>query len=238
VGRRIGGHLLEPGASPALMTGPLGLGGAGAVETLDQIVPDRLELGHVRHVALGAEQGVRRFPGLSGVGRVRGELCLEVRDLAPELPAAEAFVALDTGRLGLGDARKLGLEVRARRVDGPREVPRVDPAFARALDRLGGQALEIRRAARVGGDEGPEPVPRGDQPFVLEPAIHRACGVDVDAGAARKLADPGQPVAGSELAARDQDAKSPGELRSQRKVVGTGQIRCEAGGGGLCLYLG
>jgi hypothetical protein len=137
----VGGHLLEPGAGATLTTSPLGLGGAGTVETLDQIVADRLELGHVRHVALGSKERMGGLPGLAGVGRVGGELRREVRDLATQLPAAEPLVALGREHLGPGLARQ---HIGARGVDRAREIARIDAALAGALDGLGCQALQIR----------------------------------------------------------------------------------------------
>jgi hypothetical protein len=213
----VGRHLLESPAGAALAVGPAGRGRPSAVETLDQIVADLLQLGHVRDVSLGAEEGMRRLAGLPRVGGIRGELRLEVGDLAAKLLAPEPLVGLDRRHLGLW---RLYGQTGAGGVDRPREVPRVDAALPGALHGLGREALQVRRAAGVLGHEGAEAVTRRDQTVILEPAVDGARGVDVDAGAARELAHAREPVAGAELAACDQHPQPPGELSAERKVVG------------------
>jgi hypothetical protein len=216
----IGRHVLEPVAGAALaVAAPLG-DRPGALQALDQVVPDLLQLGHVRHVALRPQQGVRRLAGLSRIGRIGGELRLQTRDLTAELPAAKALVAGDVGDLGGGASRlRRQLWERfgrvARRVDGPRQVARVDAAVSRALHRLSGEALQVGGARGVVGDEGAEPVPRGDQALLLQTPVDGSRGVDVDFGADGELAHPGQAIARRQLAARDQHAQPPRELRAQ-----------------------
>src|SRR5215211_3953503 len=77
VGGRIGRHLLEPGAGATLAIAPALGGRAGAVEALDQVVADLLELGHAGHVPLGPKERMGGLAGLSRVRRVGGELSLE-----------------------------------------------------------------------------------------------------------------------------------------------------------------
>jgi hypothetical protein len=52
---RVRGHLLEAPASATLAVAAPLRSRAGAVEALDQVVADPLELDHVGHVALGAK---------------------------------------------------------------------------------------------------------------------------------------------------------------------------------------
>jgi hypothetical protein len=205
---RIDRHLLQPGAgAPLAIAAALG-GRAGAVETLDQVVSDLFELGHVRHMALGPKKRMGGLAGLAGVCRVGGELSLETRDLAAKLLSTEALVALNRGHLRLLSAvhgGRIALEpLGAGGVDRPREVARIDPALPGAVHGLRGEPLEIRRAGGILGDERPEPVAGGDEPVLHQPVVDRPSGVDVDAGAGRELANAGQPVAGTELTARDQ----------------------------------
>jgi hypothetical protein len=229
VGSRIGRHVLEPAACAAL-TGAAALGSRpGALQPFDQVVPDLLELGHVRHVALRAQEGVGWLAGLSRIARIGGELRLQARDLATELPAAEALIARDLRDVGCGGGwlRRHLLERSgcvARGVDGPCQVARIDAAVPRAIDRLRREALQVGIARGVVGHEGAEPVPRGDQPLLLEAPVHGPRGVDVDSGAGRELPHPGETVAGRELAARDQNSQPPGELCAQREVVGTREV--------------
>jgi hypothetical protein len=98
--RGVGSHLLEPGARATLAIGPTRGGRTGAVEALDQVVTDLLQLGHVWDVPLGAEEGMGGLAGLSRVGGIGGELCLEVRDLAAQLLPPEPLIALDGRHLG------------------------------------------------------------------------------------------------------------------------------------------
>jgi hypothetical protein len=238
VGGRVDCHLLEPRPSAALHVAAALGRGASAVETLDQVVADLLELGHVRDVALGTKQGMGGLTGLAGITGVGRQLRLEARDLAAELPAAEPLVGRDVGNLGVRSVGVLTglsadrLGARARRVDRPRQVARVDPVLPGAIDGVRRQPLQIGGAGRILGDEGPQPVSGCDQPLVLEPPVHRARRVHVHPSPARELANAGQPVSGSELTAGDQDPQPPSELRAQGQVVGTGQIRRPAGRGG------
>jgi hypothetical protein len=98
----IGRHLLEPRAGARLAVCAASRSRASAVEPLDQVVADLLQLGHVGDVALGAKEGMRRLAGLSRVGGISGELRLEVRDLAAKLLASDSLVGLDGRHLGLG----------------------------------------------------------------------------------------------------------------------------------------
>ena len=66
-----------------------------------------------------------------------------------------------------------------------RDVAGVDPGHAGGRDRLGGDPLDLGRAAGAVGDEAAAPVAGDDQPLVLEPRVDRAHGVDVDLGPAR-----------------------------------------------------
>jgi hypothetical protein len=70
VRRRVGRHLLEPLPCAALRVAAALRHRARSVETLDQIVADLLELGHVRDVALGAKQRMGGLAGLAGIGGV------------------------------------------------------------------------------------------------------------------------------------------------------------------------
>jgi len=101
VGGGIGSHLLEPRPGAPLVLGSPSLRGAGAIEALDQVVANLLQLGHVGHVPLGAEKGMCGFPGLSRIGGICRELCLEVGDLTAELLAPEPLVGFDGRHLGL-----------------------------------------------------------------------------------------------------------------------------------------
>jgi hypothetical protein len=233
----IGRHLLESPAGAALTVGPAGRGCASAVKTLDQVVADLLQLGHVGHVSLGAEEGMRRLAGLPRVGGIRGELRLEVGDLPAKLLAPEPLIGLDGRHLGLsGPYGQIG----AGGVDGPREIPGIDAVVPGALHSIGREPLQVGRAGSVLGHERPEAMARGDQAVILEPSVDRTRGVDVDAGAAGELADAGEPVAGAELAACDQHPQPPCELRAERQIVGSRQIRRQIRGllrtciGGLC----
>ena len=137
----IGRHLLEPSARAALAVGPASLGGTSAVEALDQVVANLLQLGHVGHVSLGAEEGVCRLARLTRVGRIGGELRLEAGDLAAKLLAPDSFVGLDGRHAGLA---LLGRYVGAGGIDGPRQIPGIDTLLARAVDSLGREPLEVR----------------------------------------------------------------------------------------------
>jgi hypothetical protein len=96
----IGSHLLESRARATLAIGPACGGRTGAVQALDEVIPDLLQLGHVGDVPRGAQEGMRGFAGLSRVGGIGGELCLEVRDLPAQLLPAEPLVAFDGRHLG------------------------------------------------------------------------------------------------------------------------------------------
>jgi hypothetical protein len=226
-------HLLEPPAGAVVAVSAASSRRSSTVEALDQVVADLLQLGHVGHVSLGAEEGMGGLAGLSRIGRVCGELRLEVRDLAAKLPAPEPLVGLDRRHLAV---RRRSGQIRPGRVDRPGEVPGVDATLPGALDGLGREALEIRRARGIVGDERPEAMARGNQPVVLEPAVDGARGVDVHTGAARELTHAGEAVTWAELAACDQDAQSPRELRAERQVVGASKVRRQVGGR-LCLCL-
>ena len=235
--RRIGRHPLEPRSRPSLFLAPVLRGGAGAIETRDQVVADPLELGHVRDMTLRPEQGMGGLAGLAGVARVGGELCLETGDLPAELLPAHSLVGRAVGNVGIGRGGLAGS--RAGGVDRPGEVPGVDAVLTGVVDRIRGEALEVRRAGGVLRDERPEAVARRDQAVVHQAAVDRPRRVDVHAGPAGELADARQAVAGGQLPARDQDPEPPGELGADRQVVGTSQIRCQAGRrggrlGGLC----
>jgi hypothetical protein len=192
VGSWVGRHLLEPRAgTPLHVSPPLGRR-AGAVEALDQVVADLLELGHVRDVALGTKQRMRGLTGLAGIAGIGGELRLEARDLAAKLPPSEPLVGLDIGNLGARNVNVVGglcdrLGARARRVDRPRQVTGVDPVLASLLNGVRCQPFQIGRSRRIVGDEGPEAVARGDQTLILEPAIDRAGRIHVHAGTAGEL---------------------------------------------------
>jgi hypothetical protein len=186
----IGRHLLEPRACPQLAL-PAALGRrARPIQALDQVVADLFELGHVRYVALGAKQGVGGLPGLARVARVGGQMRLEAGDLAAELLATHSLVGRDLGHLGLRWDELLTeiTRTRAARIDRPRQVARVDAVFTGVLDRLRGEALQVRRAGSILRDERPEAVARGDQAVVHQPPVDRPGGVDVHPGPAGQLA--------------------------------------------------
>jgi hypothetical protein len=229
----IGRHLLEPRARPPLSLAAAIGGRPRPVEALDQVVADLLELGHVGDVALRAKEGMGGLAGLAGIARVGGELSLEMRDLAAELLAADAFVGRDlrhTGFRSVDFPRSL-----AGRIDRPRQVAWIDPLLTGLLDGVGGEAPEVRRARGVLGHERPEPVARRDQAVLFQAAVHSPGCVDVHSRSARELTDAGQTIARAELPAGDQDPEPPGELGADRQVVGTGQIRRQAGRSGRWL---
>jgi hypothetical protein len=229
---RIGRHLLEPGPGAALARASSLGGFAGALEALDQVVADALELGHVGDVALGPKQGMGGLTRLARVRRIGRELSLQARDLAAKLLTAEPLVALHRRHVGLGRRRE------GRRIDrellGPGGVDRtcqvawIDAALPGAVHGVGGQPLEVRGAGCVLGHERAQAVAGRDQPVLHQAAVDRARGVDVHPGAARELADARKPVPGAELAARDQDPEPPRELSAKRQIVGPGEIGCLA----------
>src|SRR4051794_3410568 len=192
---RISRHLLEPSAgAPLLIASPLRRC-PGAVQALDQVVADSLELGHVRDVPLGAKQRMSGLAGLARVGRIRGQLRFEPGDLTSKLLATRTLVGCDVGNLrlrslcALPGVRAERLRGRACRVNRACEIAWIDSVLSRILDRLSGKALQVWRSWRVIRDERPQAVTRGDQPFVLQPPVHRARRVHVHAGPARELAD-------------------------------------------------
>src|SRR4051794_35130114 len=145
---RISRHLLEPSAgAPLLIASPLRRG-PGAVQALDQVVADSLELGHVRDVALGAKQRMSGLAGLARIGGVRGQLRFEPGDLTSKLLATRALVGRDIRNLGLHGARLLDgfLAAAARRVDRPGEIAWIDSVLSGILDRLSGKALQVWRS--------------------------------------------------------------------------------------------
>lgn len=162
--RGIGGHLLERRAGPALALAAALGGGTGALQPIDQVVADRLELGHVGDVALRAKQRMGGLAGLSRVARIGGELGLQPRDLAAQLPPAEPLVSLDVGHLGIPRPRGLApitlqcAGAGARGVDRARQVSWIHAIVPGALHRFGRQALEVRRAWGIVGNEGAEAV--------------------------------------------------------------------------------
>jgi hypothetical protein len=205
------GHLLEPGAGAALAVAAAGRGNAGPLQTLDQVVANLLELRHVGHMPLRPQQRMGWLAGLSRVGGIGGELGLELGDLAAKLPAPQPLVAANLGKLRVGGLRRGGRQIDFGRsldgacgVDRAREIAGIDSGFPGALDGVGRQALQVRGVAGALGDERAEPVPRVDQAVLDQAAVHGACGVDVDAGPGRELADARKPVPRRELLARDQ----------------------------------
>jgi hypothetical protein len=142
----VGRHLLEPRAGAALTLAASLRRRPRSVEPLDQVVADLLELGHVRDVALRAKQWMGGLARLAGVAGVGGQLRLETGDLAAELLPADALVGDDLGQVRLRRRELLAGLARggAGRVDRPRQVARIDAVLAGVLDRLGGEALEIR----------------------------------------------------------------------------------------------
>jgi hypothetical protein len=222
VSRGIAGHLLERRAGAALALAAAFGRGTGAAQPLDQVVADRLELGHVGDMSLRAKQRMGGLTRLSRVGRIGGELGLQPRDLAAKLTAPESLGALDVGHLGVrrrGGLAPVALErsrTGARGVDRARQVSWVHIVFPSTLHRFGRQALEVRGGGGALGNEGAEAVARGDQPVIGEPVIDRAGGVDVHARAAGELAHTGQAIARSQLSARDEHSQAPRELGAQR----------------------
>ena len=144
-----------------------------------------------------------RGSGALSRGRPAAEVAGVARELAPRAgrsggaarAARRALVGLEPGRRRArarpparsrsssagrprprGSAGQVRLEAvgqRRRDQGGDRDVARVDARLARGLDRLGGDPLDLGRAAGVVGDEAAAPVAGDDQALVLEPCVDR-----------------------------------------------------------------
>jgi hypothetical protein len=232
----IGPHPLQARACPPLALPAAFRGLAGVLKAAHQLVADSFELRHIGHVALGEEQRVRGLVRPAGL-RIARELRLQATDLTAKLAPAGPLIGLRLREIG-GLRRRLGLERRLRReprrrargVDRPRQLTRINAARAGPLHRFCGQVLEVRVDGRVVRDEGAETVPGGDQPLLLEAPVDGAGRVDVHSGAARQLAHARQAVARPKLPAGDQHPQAPRELRAQRQVIHPRQIGGERGG--------
>jgi hypothetical protein len=188
----------------------------GLLQSFDELVADRLEVSEVGDRGVGGARGA-----LLGIElRIGRELPFQARDLRPQGLAGGALV-----RLG-----ELGVEVRggrglvdgvglACRVDRAGELAGLDAERGRRLGSVGGGLLEGRRDPRMLGDEGPGAMAGDHQTLVLEPAVDRAGGVDVDPGPGAELAHPRQPGPGLETAALDQGPQPPPQLDAHRDVV-------------------
>jgi hypothetical protein len=209
---------------------------ARVAKATHELVANSLELRHVRHVSLGEQERVR---GLVRPARLRvaRELRLQASDLAAKLPAPGPLVDLRVrkvggrrGRLGFQHRLRGDAERRARSVDRPREVARIDPTLAGAFGCLGSQALEAGVDRGVIGHERAQAVPGGDQPLLLEAPVHGAGGVHVHPGASRQLPYARQAIPRLQLPAGDQHPQAPRELRAQRQIVHPRQVGGQGGG--------
>jgi hypothetical protein len=152
-----------------------------------------------------------------GLGRrlerawVGGELGLEPADLAAQLAAGVALVgvAAYVGQRGGGDG-----------VKRDRELARLDALGAGLRERLGDEVAQLGRDRRIVRHEGAGPLAGNRQTVLLEAAVDRADGVDVDADPLGELAHARKPLPGLRLAGADEGAKLPEELRADGELAG------------------
>ncbi len=131
------------------------------------------------------------------------------------------------GRQLLGNRRQAGGHQR-----DDRDVARVHARCRCRVDRLGGDALDLHRAAGTVGDEAAAAVASRHQPVGLELRVRGANGVDVDPGPFGEVADARQALARSEPAGGDQRPQAPAELDADGEIVG--MVGLEWGGERLC----
>ena len=203
-------HLLDLVAGLALPALAARVGLPHPRDPLEELVARCLELGHPGD----PPAVVRALLGRGGrlqVARVGGELGLEAADLAAQLAPGAALVGVagDVRERGGGDG-----------VQGDRELTGLDALLARPLQRLADQLAQLAGDGRAVRDEGPGALPRGDQLLLLQPAVDRADGVDVDPAALRQVADAGQPLTGARLAGPDEGSELPQKLRPNRQLGG------------------
>ena len=195
-------------------------------ELREQGVTGPLQLGDAGDVGLGRRGG----GGAAGrdVAHVGGELGLEPADLAAQLVAHGALVALQLRvrqcRHGLGFGRlRQAVAVRRHqpRADGgdDRKVAGVGPGIAGGLDRLERDPLQVTALRRPLGDEGAEAVTGDDDPVTLELGVDGADRVDVDVRPFREPPHAWQGVPRREPAAGDERPQAPADLHADRQLA-------------------